>query len=368
VERARERGVGVLIDFHALPGGANPHMHSGTSSGKAGLWSSSKNLALAKKCIVFVAEEIKRGKLEGVIGIQICNEAAYGAKGMWDWYEDVISAVGGVDEGIPIYVSDGWDLKRAVEWLGKRKEGKGRRNPVVIDTHKYYTFNESDRAQSPQQIIARIPSELKVLDGKGVTVVVGEWSCVLDTKTWSRVRPEEKQGLVKEFGLAQSKRWREKTAGSYFWTWKMEWMDGGAWGFVEQVKKGNVVAPEYMGWSVEIVKEKGKVAREKREELGVKAKRAHEEYWGKKFPGKKMEHGWFGEGWDVGWEDAEVFFGSRGKGLLDGKVREGADKIGCFEIWVQKRQWESGKKGAFVWEWEHGFRAGMAAYEKCVGI
>lgn len=53
-------------------------------------------------------------------------------------------------------------------------------------------------------------------------VVIGEWSCVLDGRTWSRVKPEEKDGLVKQFGRAQSQKWQERTGGSYFWTYKMD--------------------------------------------------------------------------------------------------------------------------------------------------
>jgi hypothetical protein len=101
---------------------------------------------------------------------------------------------------------------------------------VVVDTHKYYTFSDEDRNQSPQQIIARIPGELQELNGKEgalcdrgeAQVIIGEWSCVLDGKTWSRVQPHEKDGLVKQFGQAQSKMWQEKAGGSYFWTYKME--------------------------------------------------------------------------------------------------------------------------------------------------
>jgi hypothetical protein len=44
VRRCREWGVGVLIDFHAVYGGANGGAHSGSGSGKAELWGSKSNL------------------------------------------------------------------------------------------------------------------------------------------------------------------------------------------------------------------------------------------------------------------------------------------------------------------------------------
>ena len=44
VRKCREWGVGILIDFHAVYGGANGDAHSGSGSGKAELWGSKSNL------------------------------------------------------------------------------------------------------------------------------------------------------------------------------------------------------------------------------------------------------------------------------------------------------------------------------------
>jgi hypothetical protein len=113
--------------------------------------------------------------------------------------------------------------------------GRGRRvNPVVVDTYRYYTFSERDRCQSLQEIIARFGSELGELDGKegsvidrGVAqVITGEWGCMLGGNTWGRVKPEGRGGLVREFGLAQNRKWQQRAGGSDFWTYKMDWMDG----------------------------------------------------------------------------------------------------------------------------------------------
>jgi hypothetical protein len=63
-----------------------------------------------------------------------------------------------------------------------------------------------------------------------------------------------------------------------------------------------------------------------------------------------------------------MVMGSAGGGEGDGVQRNGADKIGCLEGWVRKRLEECGERGEFLWEWEQGFRAGVAAFEKCVGL
>ncbi|TVY42062.1 Glucan 1,3-beta-glucosidase [Lachnellula subtilissima] len=312
VARARSHGIGVLIDLHALPGGANGDAHSGSGTGKAEFWGSRGNVALVRKVLGAIAGEV-RGGMDGVVGIQVVNEAVWGAKHMYEFYEQALETIGGVDARIPVYISDAWDLDKALKWCNGRKRGGC---PVVVDTHKYYTFSEKDRAQAPQEIIARIGGELKQLDGKigslcergEAQVVIGEWSCVLDGKTWSRVSPQEKNNLVTQFGRAQSAVWQQRAGGSYFWTYKMDWMDGGEWGFAEQTKKGNIPPPAYLCLPAHEVRNRLQTASERRKELGDGAKRGHEGYWDGQSPGQRFEHWRYGEGWELGYSDAMKFF------------------------------------------------------------
>ncbi len=376
--RARRWGVGILLDFHAVYGGANGEAHSGSSTGKPSLWGNRKNLERSKKALRFIAEQVKNNNMDGVVGIQLCNEAVWDAKGMYEWYEDVIREIGAVDESLPIYISDGWDLNRAISWSNKRHAFRQRpSNPIIIDTHRYYTFSDADRSQSPPQIISRIPSELREIDGKEgsladrgeAQVIIGEYSCVLDGQTWSRVSEGEKDGFVLQFGHAQSQKWQQRTGGSYFWTWKMDWMDGGEWGFMEQCKKGNITPPSYLTLPAHEIQTRAQNAQSQRQHLAQTARESHEGYWNSTSPGKKFEHHLYSEGWDTGFSDAQKFFCMRTEGALGERVTgEGGDKIGCLEIWVKKRLLESGQRGDFVWEWEQGFRAGVGAFYQCVGI
>jgi aryl-phospho-beta-D-glucosidase BglC (GH1 family) len=170
--------------LHGLPGGANAEDHSGTSSHKTDFWGNKKNLDLAKQSLHFMACEIQNG-MHGVLGLQIVNESVYDAKGMYEFYSQAIDIIGSVDESIPIYISDGWDLPRCLQWTSSRDPYRNRRNPVVIDTHRYFTFSDKDRASSPQDIIGRIPSELGEVNpgelcNKGETqVIVGEWYLIV---------------------------------------------------------------------------------------------------------------------------------------------------------------------------------------------
>ncbi len=376
--RARGFGVGILLDFHALYGGANGDAHSGSSSGKAELWGSRKNLERSKKALVWIVEQIKSSSMDGVIGLQLCNEAVWDAEGMYEWYSSVIEEIGAVDSSLPIYVSDGWDLGRALSWTNKRQAFKTQpSNPVVIDTHNYYTFSDKDRSQAPSQIISRIPGELGELDGKEgslsdrgeAQLIIGEYSCVMDGQTWSRCQEDEKEGFVKQFGREQSMKWQSRAGGSYFWTWKMEWMDGGEWGFAEQTKKGNITPPPWLTIPASEVQSRTRDAMAQREGLSQRARESHEGYWNSTSPGKKFEHQLYSEGWKVGFSDASRFFSMKSDGALGEVAKtEGGDTIGCLDIWVKKRMLESGYRGKFVWEWEQGFRAGVGAFNQCVGI
>lgn len=375
--RLAQSGIGVLIDLHAVPGGCNGNDHSGTTSGKAEMWNSKSLRKLAQSCLTFITHEIAQGKIPNASGLQFCNEAEYNAPNMYDWYEDVTASIHSVVPTLPVYISDAWDLKKALKWSASMNSAKnlGKTSPIVVDTHKYYTFSESDRNQSPQEIIGRIPGELQpaldmagsVTDKGAAQCYVGEWSCVLDGKTWGRVQPQEKDGLEKQFGQAQCQRWQQASGGHAFWTAKMSWMDGGGWGFVQQIKNGNISPPEYLGVAFDDANGRLQQANNKKAELQQQAVQGHVGYWDKTSPGKQFEHWRFEQGWELGFDDALGFAGIRPR--WQGRMGKGGmDRIGMLEIWIWKRMGETGTSGSFAWEWEQGFRQGVGAAQAVLGM
>lgn len=370
--RLNAHGIGTLLDLHALPGGANGNDHGGTSSGKAELWDNETNLALATRCLTFITGEVHRGNVHGCIGIQLCNEAAWAAEGMYRWYSAVNHSIAMIDDSIPLYISDGWDLNTALSWAADANASKGGSSPVVVDTHKYYTFSKEDRDRSAHQIISRIPTELgevqaksgSVVDNGAVQVIIGEWSCILDSKTWDR-SPGDKEEIIRQFGKIQQTQWRRRSAGAFFWTARMQWMDGGEWGFFEMTKKGVVVPPKELGLSFEDVITKFSRAQQVKSHKRALAVVSHSRYWNQMTPGGHFEHWRFVQGWDLGFSDASAFFGMRANGGVQG-ARSGGDTIGALELWIRKRLLDYGQKAEFLWELEHGFRQGVRAFEEVV--
>ena len=355
--------MGVLLDLHALPGNANTEDHGGVSTHKAELWGNQTNLKLARDCLVFMAKEVAEAKVKGCVGIQLCNEACWGAQGMYKWYESCIKEIEKVDTSIPLYVSEAWDLKPAMEWSAKMNQRFGQKCPIGVATSRYYAFTEQDKSQTPQQIIDRANSELDCVAeaSEAVQVMVTEWSCCMTADSWAKADGLDKDNLLKQFGMAQRDQWRHRAGGAFFWTAKMQWMDGGEWGVFEMVKKGVLSPPRNLTLSFEDVNsitEKATRCRLDRKKVSMDA---HIRYWDSAAPGVAFEHWRFGEGWDLGFTDALAFFEMRSRGEVMG-AEKGADMIGCQGFWMMKRLSESKQTGGLKWEWEHGFRQGLQAF------
>jgi aryl-phospho-beta-D-glucosidase BglC (GH1 family) len=367
IQRLRTHAIGVLVDLHALPGGANGQEHSGTNSGRAELWTSSSNRALGVRCCEFLAQDAQTGS--DIAGIQLANEAEWDAPGMYEWYDQCIDAISAIDPTIPVIVSDGWNLTKAIDYsLGKNSVyAQKPTTPVVIDTHFYWAFTDEDKQKSPQEITAEVVTKLQPLDGRNgsvidhgmAQVIVGEYSCVLTEDSWAKCNGSSKEECVPQFGHAQSKRWQERAGGSFFWTWKMDWMPGGEWGFVTQSDAGNIVPPKHATLSQQdriVLLQKATRERDGRLQ---EALRQHIDYWKRTDPNGSYEHKKYEHGWKAGYQDAFTF--------LEGRDTQG-DRIGMLEMWVLKRLKESGYRGGFTWLFEQGLRTGIHDFYMSVGL
>ena len=396
ISRCDDHGVGVLIDFHALPGGANKDSHSGTSSGKADLWTSKSNQDLAIKCLTFLATDISSHP--NITGLQLLNEAIYAAPGLHAFYDRAITAISTIDPTLPIYISDAWNLASTVKYALTKNQLPNRTNPILTDTHKYWTISATDRAKHPQQIISEIqtsPSPLfptlpPVITSSSpptaTSLFVGEHSNTLSASTWSLLpdspnSTSHRKSLTQAFGLAQSALYTTHAAGAMYWSYKFSWANhtpgprglvhthGGDWGFRNQVDSHAVAAPVWLRLSRRDV---GDVLREadqdgKKEGLARRARAEHVEYWRSRRDGTGGGEA-YARGWTLGWEDARVFFGWRvaAAGATDdgGSGRWlGSDTIGALDLWILKRVREIDDLATTTWEWEHGFRRGVGDFQ-----
>lgn len=201
--------------------------------------------------------------------------------------------------------------------------------------------------------------EGSVLNGGAVQLIVGEYSCVLADEAWQRGNKEQ---LVALFGRTQSARYQQRAGGAFFWTYKMDWMPGGEWGFKQMVEQGAITPPHNLSLSSEQVAQRIDIAQAQRDGRRGRDWGSHCSWWDGNHPGN-YEHKRFEIGWTLGWDDAVAFFGMRNT-----SGRRGGDKIGMLDLWILKRLRESCQDGDFVWEWEHGFRQGVKAFYEAAGV
>lgn len=371
--RLRAHGIGVLIDFHAVPGGANTNEHSGTNSGVAEFFNSPFNRKLGIRCAEFVAQESAAG-LE-LAGVSLVNEPNKDSETLYDWYDEAIDAVCAIDPSLPIIISDAWDLRRAIGYSLRKNVAAPTKsiNPVVIDTHMYWCFSDADKKKSPQDIVKEVPSKLSELDGKegsvtkrgAVQAIVGEYSNVLSADTWVQTGDTPKADLIKIFGAEQSLRYQQRAGGAFFWTWKMDWMPGGEWGFKAQSNPENrfIFPPPHAFIPERNIFGLLECARNRQDERMWKAVEQHRAYYEHLAPTVSVDHLWYKSGWKIGYHDAYIFF----EGQDHEAVGQG-NKLGNVELWVLKRIRESGLKNDSVWEFEQGLRRGIHDFNAVVGI
>ncbi|KAK9477545.1 glycoside hydrolase superfamily [Lipomyces japonicus] len=330
IKTADEYGIGVLIDLHGLPGGANDDAHSGIPHpGK--FFESSSSISLAVSAVKFITEQVKNYK--NVIGIQIVNEAKWNAHAE-KYYAEAITEIREIDPTQIVVISDAWDRGKFETWV-KDKPG------VLVDTHIYKCFSESDREKNPHDLVCDISQEIF-----GPATIVGEYSCVLSTTSWAKIG-ESRKTLRREFGHAQIDRFLFQAVGSYFWTYKFAEGSGGEWDFREMVNTE----------CIPIVNRTRKHASQDIEALANQVTGYHAAYWTKNGRGAVFEHWRYREGYVTGFKDAKVFW------------EKDESTIGQLQYWKNARlQQHIQQRGSSdnTWEFEHGYEGALQDFKNTV--
>lgn len=337
IEKANQYNIGILIDMHGLPGGANNDSHGGDIESKSSFFGTSKYVnKMIDEVIPFIINDVIL-PYENIIGIQIVNEAKFNEKGKAekDYYGKAIKVINKLAPGLPIVISDGWWPEQWSDWLNKENLDPF----VVIDSHVYRCFSDEDKSKTAQQIIEGLKDSVNFPYDKA-DFVVGEFSCVLDEQTWSKTKGV-KDDWVKKFGNEQIKVFNKVASwGWFFWTLQFQWGDGGEWGFVPQVKSGAIplrnVSP------IEIDEKKLHSIFEE-----------HVNYWNGK--GEKFEHERYRDGLSQSINDIKMF------------DKFDNSRIGRLHSWKLMRREQYIKThgdSEFMWEWDQGYQRGIMEFNK----
>ncbi|KAK9447633.1 glycoside hydrolase superfamily [Limtongia smithiae] len=328
---AAEFGIGVLIDLHGVPGGANPDSHSGVCKG-GNFFDTDAYIELAVGAVEYIANEAKN--FANVIGIQLVNEASWDAK-MDKYYCSAAAAIRRVDRTQRVYISDAWDRPRYQEFV-KGKSG------LLVDTHIYRCFTADASKKSPAQHVEEAKNESNL----DTNTIVGEFSCTLPGDSWSQVTEGDRSRLRQQYGHAQVELYSRTTAGFFFWTYKFAEGRGGEWDLREMVDTGCIPLPARTG------RRPTDGSRECQDTT-----QGHVSYWNGAARGESMEHWRFEEGFRTGWMDSYKYW------EMDESVIGQIDFLKSARL---QQHIDSRGQSQYVWEFEHGFSAGVSVFRRSV--
>lgn len=350
IEPAAAHNIGVLVDVHGLPFGANGNDHSGESAdGKAGFWSNSSAQNLVLDGLKFIAKDLQG--YENISGIQVVNESEFSesATKQKAYYANAINVIRSVDKTVPVIISDGWWPDQWNKWVQENQ--KNGNIGVVIDEHLYRCFDPRDKAKSAEQITHDLNGDFLTNlndNGEGVDFMCGEWSCVLDGDTWAKsgLDPndygnDQRAKEVAKFGATEEALiFQRAGGGSYFWTFKFESGNGGEWDFHQQLDK-SFKAPKV-----------GVPDENKFKDLLHSNLSGHENYWKEQNAKEKYQFDRYKDGFTTGW-NVSVEFAKQGS-LLG---RRQAIRSVFRNAYIKS-------KGdlPFQWEWDQGYDKGAEEF------
>ncbi|KAL3228950.1 hypothetical protein RNJ44_02037 [Nakaseomyces bracarensis] len=328
--KANERGIGILIDIHGLPGGANGDSHSGFNNGGANFFGNSGYVdKMCNEIIPAIVNDMCKTHMNA-IGLQVVNESVFdnNAQGQKKYYKKAIQTVAKIQSGLPVIISDGWWPQQFSDWVKSEKFDL----MTVIDSHVYRTFSDSDKSKNADQIIDELPGSVN-FNKNDADFMVGEFSGVLDEQTWQK-SPGDRNEYVKRFLNKQLEVFENTSSyGWFFWTLQFQWGDGGEWGLVPMFERGGLKKrPANNNFNID-------------ENRVNQLIQDHINYWKDK-GGDKFEHWRYEDGLRGAINDIAAF------------ARFGNSRIGRWHSWkTLRRNLYIAQKGdsQYMWEWDQGF-------------
>jgi glucan 1,3-beta-glucosidase len=231
-EQAARNNLKVLLDLHGAPGSQNGMDHSGRS-GEMGWHKSPQNIEQTLDALEALAK--RYGGHPALWGIELLNEPR------WDMPLDVLQAFyqdaykrlrPRLPARVAIVLHDAF---RPFEWKNFLAEPEGRN--VLLDTHLYQAYTDTDRKRTAQEHIAFALDRKQHLDAmaKQLPLIVGEWSIATPPEVWRGLSPFAIEAAKRAYGAAELLSY-ETTRGWFYWSYKLERPSD--WSFRHCVERG----------------------------------------------------------------------------------------------------------------------------------
>jgi len=232
---AKQTRIKILLDLHGAPGSQNGWQESGRI-GDIGWPEDERNIIASLRII----EKLSRRYAghPSLLGIELLNEPHPKIRTaiLKKYYKasyKIIRKNCGPD--VWVVFSDSFKPHRWAWHLWASKYPR-----VYIDTHQYQAYTARDRRMD---VTGHIKKTLHKVD-KQITkmarhhpVIVGEWSLVLDGKSFKGLNPVQVEAARRAYGNAQLMTY-EKASAWFYWTYKTE--ERGVWSFKDCVERGRL--------------------------------------------------------------------------------------------------------------------------------
>lgn len=231
---AEKHGLMILIDLHCAPGCQNGFDNGGIE-GVCDWWKKPEYVDFTVLTLERLAE--RYGRRKSLWGIETLNEPR------WDVPDEVLQyfnrrAYEAIRRHCPpgngaVVIHDGFRGSRIKDVFGGKMPHPKFQN-VVLDVHRYQCFpgpgdlDKLDHSGNLRHVEGPLTEEMKMLNGKVLWTICGEWSMGTGGERTDAER--------KEFYDTQ-KRAFENTQGDFFWSYKIE-SGNPAWSLRDATKCG----------------------------------------------------------------------------------------------------------------------------------
>ncbi|KAI3624529.1 EXG3 [Malassezia furfur] len=358
IEKARAHNIGVLVDLHGAPGGQNKDGHCGISNSKCSLWHglhTGKNQRLTIEILVDLAEAL--AGFDNVIGLELLNEPENNS-GLEAFYTKAIAAIreSSVPQArqLPIYLGDAWVTKFYADYVGENTTAG---SPLALDHHVYRCFTPQDHNTSAEEHAQNIDPNgdgktarwLQDVSNKAHgSLIIGEWSGALNPRSFELSKIQSKLQARTLWSKAQWMAFERFTAGYYYWTLKKEGGPDPGWCLYTAMEKGSMPPSldPLQGRRPDLQKIQGILQQELKNSY-----EGHCHYWDSQVGGSKFEHWRYERGFELAAKDALQF-------IQAGSEIGFSHNLGLLRLAAHEKETGGSK---YLWEFQHGYKAGAAA-------
>lgn len=228
---AHKYDLKILLDLHAAQGSQNGWDHSGRV-GEIG-WTKPENQAASLQTLSELAD--RYGSHPNLWGLELLNEPRQDIPldTLRQFYQSAYQVLRPkLPASVAVVIHDGF---RPGAWQGFAPAPEY--SNVVLDTHMYQVYTESDRKRTPaQQVRFALDRQEEIQRLKsGPWLIVGEWSIALPWNEALVKTPLDRRATRIAYAGAQLLSF-ETAHGWFYWSYKTE--NGGEWSFRDCVRQG----------------------------------------------------------------------------------------------------------------------------------